>query len=95
MPLARPCGRRDDIGSGAGSGATAATRGITINLTEEQHALREQARTLAHKKMCMSGESCVLAGENAGDFPDYVDAAVTAPAKINDYRALRFVVIVS
>ena len=27
------------------------------------------------------------------DFPDYVDVAVAAPAKINDYRALGYIVI--
>lgn len=40
-----------------------------------------------------SGAHASWRGNVPEDFPDYVDVAAAAPAKVNDYRALGYVVI--
>ena len=60
---------------------------------EELHA---QVRSLTGERdieVHVCGTHASWRDNTPEDFPDYVDVAVAAPAKVNDYRALGYIVI--
>lgn len=50
-------------------------------------------RGISYADLHVCGNHASWRSKTAEDLPDYVDVAVAAPAKINDYRALGYILI--
>ena len=57
------------------------------------HALAKELTTTADIPVQVCGTHASWQGQTPEDFPDYIDVVAAAPAQINDYRQLGYIVI--